>query len=337
MAFHGKIYAIPFTFQLNYLAISPSMIARSGLGEIEIPSTFPEFLDFLDQWIAYLMENPDCDVALLGMSYWGDESFYKPSSYTAFLVEQLLENTIMQNAYAGEPLTFDETELVPLLERCYQIGQDLYTYDAGVQTSYFLLQSVMSTSLDGYDFLSLRLNRSQPKLIQIYVNLYAANAGTDEPELCIELMEALCVNNWPMYNAYFYQDSEPLPDPQYDSRVADMQQQIADTQLALSSDTLDASDQFELEERLQRQQNNFQKLLENENAKYLVTPDQLEWFRSCMDCMFVQMPGIFNANYVENTNTFKQLQSRFVAGQISAQKLVTELNRIAWMIEMETE
>lgn len=333
----GKVYAIPCTFQLNYLAISPSMMERSGIGEIEIPSTFPEFLDFLEQWLSYLEENPDCDVALLGMSHWGDESFYNADSYTTFLVEQLLENYMMQKAYAGEVLVFEEAELIPLLERCYQIGQELYTHDSGVKATCSLLQNIAGITIDGYDFLSLRLDASQPKLMQIYVNLYAVNAGTENPELCIELMEALCANNWPMYNTYLYQDSEPLPDPQYDNRVSQMQQQIEDTQRALSSDTLDDSFQFELEERLQRQQNNFQKLLANENAKYLVTPDQLEWFQARVDCMLVQMPGVFNANYVENANTFKQLKARFVTGQISARKLVTELNRIAWMIETESE
>lgn len=326
---NGKTYAIPHTFQLNYMAISPSMIERSGIGEIEIPSTFPAFLDFLEQWIAHLKQTSECDVALLGMAYWGDGSFYNASSYTVFLVEQLLENYMMQKAYAGEPLVFDETELTALLDRCYQIGQELYLYDAVVQTNHSLLHAIANIAVDGYDFLSLRLDPSQPNLMQIYVNLYAASADTENPDFCIELMEALCVNNWPMYNTYLYQDTEPLLDPQYDSEIAQRQQQIENTQRTLSSDTLNASSRTEWEDRLQRQQNNLQKLLENEDAKYLVSARQLEWFRSCMDCMFVQLPGIFNANHIENASAFKQLKARFAMGQISAKELVTELDRIA--------
>ena len=43
----GMIYAIPYNFQLNYMTISPATLALSGIGDVEIPTTFPEFLDFL--------------------------------------------------------------------------------------------------------------------------------------------------------------------------------------------------------------------------------------------------------------------------------------------------
>lgn len=333
----GKVYAIPHTVQLNYMAISPSVLEQSGIGDVDIPTTFPEFLDFLERWISHLKENPDCEVALLGMAYWGDPSFYNANSYTAFLVEQLLENYMMQKEYAGEAIAFDEAELIPLLDRCYQIGHELYLYDPGVQTKYSVLQVISNISTGDYDFLSLRLNSTQPKLMQIYVNLYAVNAETKNPELCIELMEALCLNNWPMYNTYLYQDAEPLIDPQYDSRLSKMQQLIQDTQRQLDNGTLDASYRAELEYRLERQQANLQKILENEDEKYLVTSEELDWFCSYVDCMFVQMPGAFDANDVENANVFKQLKSRFVMGQISAKELVSELNRMAWMIEMEKD
>lgn len=333
----GKIYAIPFTFQLNYLALSQSMLERVGLDGIETPTTFPVFLDFLEQWLDHLKANPDCDVALLGMAYWGDASYYGADAYTAFLVEQLLENYMMQKSYAGETLNFDDSVLIPLLDRCYQLGHELYRYDAGIKTNNSLLENIASIAMDGYDFLSLRLDPSQPKLVQIYVNLYAVNADTKHPALCIELMEALCINNWPMYNTYLYQDGEPLIDPQYDSRVSKMQQLIEDTQRELSSDTLDVVYRGELEDRLQRQQSNLQKLLENEDAKYLVTAEDLTWFQSHEDCMFVQMPSVFNPNNVENANAYKQLQARYATGQISAKELVMELDRMAWMIEMEVQ
>lgn len=333
----GKIFAIPYTMQLNYLALSPSVLAQSGIGDVQIPTTFSEFLDFLEQWILHLKENPDCDVALLGMAHWGDTSFYDSNSYKTFLVDLLLENYMMQMEYAGEKLSFNENELLPLLDRCYRIGDELYLYDPGVQTKHSVLQIIANISLGDYDYLSLRLNSSQPKLMQIFVNLYAANSETQNPELCIELMEALCLNNWPMYNAYMYRDAEPLLDPQYYSRVARLQEMIQDTQRELDQDSLDASYRAELEYRLERQQNNLQQIQENESEKYLVTSEQLDWFRSYVDCMFVQMPGAFNTNDVKNANAFKQLKARFVMGQISAKELVAELNRMAWMIEMEAE
>lgn len=335
---NGKIYAIPYSFQLNYMTISPATLAQSGIGDVEIPTTFPEFLDFLELWIEHLKKNPDCEVALLGSGYWGDPTYYYPDSYTGFLVDELLQNYIMQMEFTGESVTFDEGELIPLLERCYQIGQELYLYDPGVQVNNSILSMSGATVVrDGEEFLSLRLNNSQPNLIPSYMDVYVINAETQNPEVCIELMEALCVNNQSHYTAYFYQDSEPLLDPQYDSRVENLQGLIQDTQRQLESGNIDATYRAELEYRLERQQANLQKLLENEDEKYLVTAAALNQFRSYADCIFVQMPGLFNANDVETAQAFKQLKKRFCTGQMSATELVKELNRMAWMIEMEQQ
>jgi len=334
----GMIYAIPYNFQLNYMTISPATLALSGIGDVEIPTTFPEFLDFLELWIEHLKKNPDCGVALLGSGYWGDPTYYYPDSYTGFLVDELLQNYIMQMEFTGEAVSFDEAELIPLLERCYQIGQDLYLYDPGVQANDSILNLSGATIVrDGEDFLSLRLNSSQPKLIPTYMGVYVVNAGTHNPEVCIELLESLCMNNQSHYTAYFYQDSEPLLDPQYDSRVENLEGLIQDTQRQLAGGNLDAAYRAELEFRLERQQANLQKLMDNEDEKYLVSAAELEHFRSYADCVFVQMPGLFNANDVENAQAFKQLKKRFCTGQMSATELVKELNRMAWMIEMEQQ
>ena len=331
----GKIFTMPHCMQMNYMAISSEALEQAGIKNVERPTTFPEFLDFLEMWIAYLQENPDCEVAMLCMGHWGDPSWYYPDSYTSFLVEQLLLNYMMQKEYAGETISFDDEELILLLERCYQIGQDLYLYDPAVQVSTSVLQRVESMIIDDYDFLSLRLHGEQPHLISVYVTLYAANAMTPNPELCIELMEAMCINNWPIYNTYFYKNSEPLLDPQYDNRVEQMQSMIQNTQYQLGNDNLDAAYRAELEFRLERQQANLQKLLENDEERYLVSTDELEQFCAYVDCLYVQMPGLFHANDVENAQAFQQLKKRFSTGQMSAVELVKELNRMAWMIEME--
>lgn len=194
---------------------------------------------------------------------------------------------------------------------------------------------MQSTVNADYDLLSLRLNDTQPTLISVDINLYAVYAQTQYPELSIQLMEALCQNNWPMYNTYLYQNTEPLLNPQYDSEITKLQQMIQDTQQQLENEELEPSYREELEIRLEAQQATLQKNLNNENLKYLVTANDLEWFRSYVDYMVVPMPGLFHPNDVENANAFKQLKARFSAGQLSATDLIKELNRLAWMIEME--
>ena len=332
-----KIYAIPHTIQLRYLALSPDALERSGMENAATPSTFPEFLDFLERWIVHLKENPDCDVALAGMAFWGDSSFYDANAYTEVLVNELLENHMMQQSFAGEAISFDEAVLVPLLERCYTLGHELYAYDPGVQTQYSLLKTMQSMANTDYEPLSLRLDGTQPALIAADVNLYAVYAQTSQPELCMELMEALCLNNWPMYNTYLYQDTEPLLNPDYDSQIAGSRQMIEETQGLLENEALEPGEREELEARLEAQQAVLEKNLGNERLKYLVTAGDLARFRAHVDSLAIQMPGPFHPNDVENANAFKQLKARFSAGQLTAPELVKELNHLAWMIEMEAQ
>lgn len=334
----GKIYAIPHLFQMNYLTFSQPILGQTGIEHVETPSSFPEFLDFIEQWISYKRANPGCNVALLGMSYWGDASFYNESSYTSFLVDQLMQNYIMQKEYQGVSIQFDKDELLPLLNRCYQLGQELFQCDAGIQSAFSIVQIGFPNSFpDDADYLSLRLDNAQPHLISTSMQLYAVNAETANPDLCIALMEQLCLNNWPQYNTLFYQNTEPLRDPKYDSEVARIQQLIQDTQDQLDSDNLDSVYRAELEYRLGRQQTILNGYLENEEKQYLITATALDNFRKHINFLFVHTPSLFHANDTERANVFRQSKSRFAAGQMSADAFLNELNNVAWMIETETD
>lgn len=325
----GKIYAVPHTLQLNYLSLSSETMAQSGLGDLPCPATYPEFLDFLEAWLTHLEAHPDGSTALLGRAYWGDGSFYHSDSYTAFLVDLLLENYLMQREYAGENTWFDPDVLVPLLERSRRIGQALYQADPGIRGDASLVEIGAPTSLGEDSLLNLRLTENQPRLISTYVTLIAAYADTPQPALCLELMEALCRNNWPLFNTLLYQGTQPLPDPQYGSHVARLTQMVQTTQAQLADSTLDAAARADLESRLAKQQSSLQDYLENEDRQYLVTAAELARFRENVDCLFVQSPGIFHANDVKNAAVYKSLKARFAAGELSAEDLVRELNAAA--------
>lgn len=334
--YDGGIYAVPYHIQLNYMVMSPEVLAKTDIGDVAFPTSFPEFLDFVEQWIAYLKENPECNVALLGMAYWGDQSFYTSQSYTDFLVEQLLDNHIMQKEFAGEPLRFDESELIELLKRCYRIGKELYIYDQGVQClDSILLNGPSTMTKNSYLFLPMRINSDQPMLIPVYVKLYAVSAKTENPQLCIELMETLLDRLSPEDGAYLYQNAEPVLREDYDEQLARGRQLIQDTLNQLSEEDLDLANRDELEARLERQQAILKNMLENEEKKYSVTATELDRYHRHVDDLYVQMPGVFHSGDVEEAKNFKQLKARFAGGQLSAGQLVKELDRLARMIEME--
>ncbi len=332
--YDGKIYAIPTHTQVNYWAMYMPVLEQTDFGTFDVPSTFPAFLDFLDQWVDYLKGNPEGDVALIGMAGWGDASFYNAQSYTTFLVEQLLDNYIMQKEYAGEKLNFEDSELVNLLNRCIKIGAELYDYDPAVQCSKAILRKVVYAGVGSeYQFMSLRLNDNQPNLISVYLSLYAVNAKTENPELCIELMESLLQNNEPTSSAYLYQSAEPVLDPDYDANVARQQGFVQESEKQLSRDDLTDDERDQLEYGLERQKAGLQEMLENEEEKYKVSPTSLATYRSYGSYLYVTKPGTFSNS--EDAKNFHQLKARFVGGQMTAEQLTQELTRVARMIEAE--
>ena len=332
--YDGKIYAIPTHTQINYWAFYTPVLEQTDFGAFNVPSTFPEFLDFLERWIEYLKGNPEGDVALIGMAGWGDASFYNEQSYTTFLVEQLLDNYIMQKEYAGEELNFEDSELVNLLKRCAQIGTELYDYDPAVNCSKAILSQVAYAGVGPeYQFMSLRLNDAQPKLMTVYLSLYAVNAKTENPELCIELMESLLQNNLAQNSAYLYQNADPVPDPDYDASVAQQREFIQESENQLSRDDLTDDERDKLEYGLERQQAVLKDMLENENRKYIVSPSALATYRSYGEYLYVTKPGTFSNR--EDAKNFRQLKARFVGGQLTAEQLTQELTRVAKMIEAE--
>lgn len=330
----GKIYAVPIGSQLDFLTMNPDLTADAGMGEVAIPDSFPAFLDFVEAWNVHLQDDPG-DIALMGMSFWDESDFNRVGGYTYYLVEHLLRNHILQKSYAGQPLRFNEPEVVELLKRCYQVGHELDENDPSYTTNKSILDYGTFIDNDASRFLPLRLNEDQPKLMNVSLDLAAVNARTENPELCIELLEDVVQGR--LSSPYLFANAGPVLNAKYDQDNVEWQALIQETQTLLADPDLDAADRYELEERLEIQQQNYQEFLTNDEFKYSVSPGKLAIYRSYVDYFYVPMPDIFTAEEVEQAKIFKQLKARFVAGQITAEELAAELDRIAQMIERESE
>ncbi len=330
----GKIYAVPTHTQLNYTSFSTETLADTDFGDVTVPTTFPEFLDFVERWVEYLKDHPESNVALAGKRIWGDASFYHDYSYTQLLVENLLDGYIMQKEYAGESLNFNNDELIALLKRCSELGQALYQYDQGEKCVGSILEGVQSTVIDlKYHVMPMRINESQPALITATLDVCAVSAKTAYPDTCIELMEALVQNALPDFANYLYQDGEAILYNGHDDDIALQESWIQYDEQMLASGTLDEVDRREIEDDLEKRQQMLKELTEDEDAKYLVTPSQMAQYKETVQYAYVPMPGVFSNT--EDRSTYYTLRKRYAQGQMTAEELVHELTRIAQMIEME--
>lgn len=249
---------------------------------------------------------------------------------------------MMQLEYAQQSIQFDQATLVSLLERCRELGQALYQQDKGVFASQSLIDIGTPTTFPtDADPLFFKLTADQPNLIATYVTLCAVYADTQEPQLCVELLEAICQNFLPstdnlqaQYNTMMYQGTQPLLSPFYEESISTLEKAIQNTERLLA-DNPDASTRAQLEDRLARQKANLQKKLDDPSAQYLVSQAALDTFNAYADCLLARSPSLFHPNDYENANAFKQLKARFSNGLIDATELITSLNDLAWMLEME--
>ena len=185
---------------------------------------------------------------------------------------------------------------------------------------------------------NFRLNEAQPKLMKAWMNMYSVNVRTDMPDLCVELIEKIVTgpespNGW--MSGFLYQDSEPIPNPNYEESQKHWTDQVNETKEKLSDPNLPVDQKQEMEENLKR----FEYYLEQYNddaRKFYISPSQLEEYKKNADGLYFATPGVFDSSS-ESFKILDNLQKQFAAGVLSTEQLMGELSRIARLIELENQ
>lgn len=136
-----KIYAIPFDISFSFWAVNAEAWTAAGFTDADVPTSFPEFLDFLSSWVDRIEDDPEPDISI--NNRWV-ESLYNENSYTSWLTQILMENYIMQVQYAGQLLRFDNDELITLLNRVKEIGAAIYRSEPATKGKMQLFDEVAS-------------------------------------------------------------------------------------------------------------------------------------------------------------------------------------------------
>ena len=359
----GKIYAFPNRVELDPLPQcgNPDVWAELGYTEADVPQSFGEYLDFLDAWVARQQEDPQ-------PQYWVyntmDELIYDEAWYTMMLTRQLMENYILQKQYAGEPLTFDEPELLALLERVRATGAAIYgiepvkTESMGAGRPLFS-RYVATAEQRAAWHVPMRLNREQPDVLCGRIDMAMVYAGTDAPELAIQYIECVVQNNEDYLDTDIYVDAQPIVNEAQGDRIRHWSNLIALAEHRLANDRTPYTEYMDLEGWTQSELNDYasnaaeiwdwpdstvreradtwQWYLERAyEEEYIVSPEELAEWAQFMETMYFPGPGAFSPTTDVGVN-FYSLIDQFAEGVISAGQLTQEAARIAWMVEMENQ
>lgn len=330
----GHLYAMPTSVGFSFLQISEDVWVRAGFTLEDVPQSFPEFLDFLEKWCDRIEKEPEANIRVMGG--W-DSSNYTKSAYISKLSHMLVDEAMMQMQYAGEELHFDDPELLILLERCFTVGKRLYQLEPRNDTYALFEESareIWPVSSDRVVY--LRLNGTQPKLIEAKAYMWAIYPATDKAELCIELLEQVTSDRWldktgNCADLLLYRDSQAQLNPSYESEFAKYTARLDDVNKRLEAENLSADERTALED----EQLGYQSILKNvEENKWIMTAEQLADYQASADRLFFRTPGIFD-NSSTGYETLNSLCDRFANEVITAEQLLSELNRVTQMLILE--
>lgn len=196
-----NIYGAPFHCYVGYYTYCPDAWAEAGLTAEDVPTSFVEYLDFLEAWAEHIRDNPEDEISVSNAF---DSEQYGEHSYISYLVDRLITNHIMQCNYAGEPLRFDTPLFRELLERCQSIGTDLYLYEPEQKADLALFEDLYGMR-ELKHLVPLRLTSDQPVLIKATLYTAFLNVRSQHQALATEYLEDCVTCTAPEFGAYLYQ------------------------------------------------------------------------------------------------------------------------------------
>lgn len=336
----GKIYAVPNGVRFEYLRIYENAWFDSGLTMEDIPQSFPDFLTFLENWCERLERGEVDGVRVFS----GFDIFYSEISYIRTLTSLLVDHYMMQSQFAGQTLDFDNNEFIALLERCKAVGKLLYEYEPpidqvrGPGAPLFTQDAQMVWPQTAKWIVFLRLNDEQPKLIKAWLNMYAVYADSKNKERTIELLEKIVTGpESPMLwnDVLLYQDSMPKINNNYEHTKQANTSRIKEVEAQLQRNDLTPEARISLEDDLKLWQHNLENN-EKDSNKYHVSASELEDYRAYVGSLYFAGPNAFE-NAPTGVDVLQTLEQQFAYEKLTTETFVTELNRIARMMELENQ
>ena len=370
--YDGHIYSVPthIMYQGGFpKTVWPEKWLEAGYTRKDIPQTFGEYLDFIDAWLDRREDDPNLTLNVFAQY---EPTDYNIHSYSGRLVDELLDSYIDQTLYAGKPLRFDDPELIPLLDKAKAVGERVFRFEpikTDSNSNYGLFGGAIGeleySQLEAWQ-VNLRIHEDQPTVMRFLLQVSGVYAGTANPELAIaavedDLLDTIHDERSSIHHAeieMMFKDAQPVRNEVYDRVQRLSQNQIDMCEHWLNGDdtpyaeyvdmtdldshwnslarfaeelkTMKEADIRDEMARIQEEMAAYQR-----DYEYTFAPEDLAAWKQYAQHLYFPGPNIFTTN--EGYENFKKLKSQFVDGLIDARQLVSELDRIAWMMEMENQ
>jgi len=340
--YDGKLFALPYGLGFNYMQIDSNAWQEAGYTDDDIPQSYGELLQFLEELCERLENDPDLPIHLyMRVNAMGD---YDASDYTILLTDWFLRDYIIQKQMAGETLSFNDEELEFLLEKTKTVCSRLFSAERYLSPKEenkgisLITEGIqMYWPKEGKYVLFFRINDQLPKIIHVRLDTLSVFAGTQYPELCIEMLENI-VNyevrgsNTNYANAYLYQDSGPIENDLYEVNRIPYQKIVTNITNQLAQEDLEPLERRSLEEELEEANASLREY--DEERKYSVTQGMIDSYKQSVDQIYVVTPSPFASGTTTGTQ-YQNLVKRFAQEQITTKQFLDKLNELAYMVQVE--
>ena len=147
---------------------------EAGFAIEDIPSSFVEFLDFLDKWCSYCEENSQMEYTILGAMMF---HHYSATSYTSWLTSLYINQYFNQCIMFDEDIDFSLDSSINIINTIKDIGDRLYLFDPAPSAKKYLI----NTSWNLYEIESsipCRITTDYPMAIPVHAEILYIPSNT---------------------------------------------------------------------------------------------------------------------------------------------------------------
>lgn len=331
----GKVFGMPCNVEPTlFLTWNPDAWTEAGFTENDVPTSFSSFLDFLDAWILRCESDPVADVCITNAF---DEGQFGESSYTLWLMEMLVRNTIRQCEMQQIPINFDTDEWRALAERVSVTGAGLYRVDKPFESNLPLFEEYSLSSQLPY-YVPARLSDDDPICIPVCVSVLCIPAVSDAMDSACNFLDVYfdCITNrqydlfnqteddseMALVNALLFKNvNDPVPSASYSAPYY-WEGMIAEAQAKIDDPNTSPSKRKYYEANLARYTE--KRLVEKAYEQQFVMDEaELTRYHALAECFVATRPGLLETG----ASTLKKALRQYAAGKISTDELVLRLNR----------
>ena len=341
----GHLYALPVEVSTSCWSIDTAVLEDVGLTAEDVPTTYLELLNLIDEWItSYVEDYPEHAL----MDY--------PYSLSMQLFGQIMLAQIAECEADGRTLTFTDADFIATLNKLDSMREKLQAYEnqwnddnnSGnivYSSNTMIVGSYGASSSEGpllssyvsigIHYASDRESTAVPLMLSIQPNhdssvignlrVMAVNRSSKNADAAMNLLTYLAVNRSDYQKSLFspaYTDN--IEDPHYEETKASHESYIDELTKAMA--TADDSEKRDYQEAIQNLTDALTRL-----SPYQYTTEDILLYDSQMENVRIIESTVFYGD----DNEASTLVNRYMDGNITVDQFVRELTRIVQMMIME--